>query len=191
VRGQRYTPAALYPLETPSTHCTGGWVGLRPGLDKCGKSRPQPGLDSRTVQLVAIRYTDWATRTTCLHKIMLKQMLSLTKHYNTYKTSRFFFFFFFFFTDALHSNADLRLLFALLPVSCIFDSLFKVAVLHFLNLFVQSPPIFWHLLTVPVSSVGRVSSVCIAISYQLHVPGIEPKWKIFRARTDSPCSQPG
>jgi hypothetical protein len=30
----------LYPQERPSTHCTGGWVGLRTGLDRCGKSRP-------------------------------------------------------------------------------------------------------------------------------------------------------
>jgi len=33
-------PAALYPRERPGTHCTGGWVGLRAGLDRCGKSRP-------------------------------------------------------------------------------------------------------------------------------------------------------
>jgi hypothetical protein len=31
---QRYAPAALYPQEmTPGTHWTGGWVGLRAGLD--------------------------------------------------------------------------------------------------------------------------------------------------------------
>jgi len=40
VRGQRHTPAAPYPQERPGTHCTGGWVGLRAGLDWCGKSRP-------------------------------------------------------------------------------------------------------------------------------------------------------
>ena len=39
-RGQRYAPAALYPQERPGTHCTGGWVGPRAGLDRCGKSRP-------------------------------------------------------------------------------------------------------------------------------------------------------
>jgi hypothetical protein len=39
-RGQRHTPAALYPRERPGTHCTGGWVGPRAGLDRCGKSRP-------------------------------------------------------------------------------------------------------------------------------------------------------
>jgi hypothetical protein len=34
VSGQRYAPAALYPgKRTPGTHCTGGWVGLRAGLD--------------------------------------------------------------------------------------------------------------------------------------------------------------
>jgi hypothetical protein len=33
VRGQRHAPAALYPQERPGTHCTGGWVGSRAGLD--------------------------------------------------------------------------------------------------------------------------------------------------------------
>ena len=30
----------LYPRERHGTHCTGGWVGPRAGLDRCGKSRP-------------------------------------------------------------------------------------------------------------------------------------------------------
>jgi hypothetical protein len=30
------------------------------GLDGCGKSRPPPGFDPRTVQPVASRYTNWA-----------------------------------------------------------------------------------------------------------------------------------
>jgi hypothetical protein len=29
----------LYPRERPGTHCTGGWVGPRAGLDVCEKSR--------------------------------------------------------------------------------------------------------------------------------------------------------
>jgi hypothetical protein len=33
VRGQRHAPAALYPRERPGTHCTGGWVDPRTGLD--------------------------------------------------------------------------------------------------------------------------------------------------------------
>jgi hypothetical protein len=57
VRGQRHAPAALYPRERPGTHCTGGWVGPRAGLDRCGKS-PPPGFDPRTAQPVASRYTD-------------------------------------------------------------------------------------------------------------------------------------
>jgi hypothetical protein len=32
----------------------------RAGLDVCEKFGPPPGFDPRTVQLVAIRYTDWA-----------------------------------------------------------------------------------------------------------------------------------
>ena len=46
VRGQRHAPAALYPRERPGTHCIGGWVGPRAGLDKCGKSRPPTGIRS-------------------------------------------------------------------------------------------------------------------------------------------------
>jgi hypothetical protein len=33
------TPLPLYPREWPGTHCIGGWVGPRAGLDGCGKSR--------------------------------------------------------------------------------------------------------------------------------------------------------
>jgi hypothetical protein len=34
------TPRPLYPRERPGTHCTGGWVGPRAGLDVYEKSRP-------------------------------------------------------------------------------------------------------------------------------------------------------
>ena len=50
------TPWPLYPQERPSTHCTRGWVGPRPGLDGCRKTRHHqdsiPGLSS--LQLVAV-----------------------------------------------------------------------------------------------------------------------------------------
>ena len=57
VRGQRHAPAALYPRERPGTHCTGGWVGPRTGLDR-RKILPQPGFDPRTAHPVISRYTD-------------------------------------------------------------------------------------------------------------------------------------
>jgi hypothetical protein len=60
--GQRHAPAALYPRERPGTHCTGGWVGPWAGLARCGKSRPPPGFDPRTVQPVANCYTDYAQK---------------------------------------------------------------------------------------------------------------------------------
>jgi len=41
-------------------------VGSRAGLDRCGKSRLPPGFDPRTVQPVASRYTDYATRPTLI-----------------------------------------------------------------------------------------------------------------------------
>jgi hypothetical protein len=49
VMDQRHAPATLYPRERPGTHCTGGWVGPRAGLDRCGKSRPH--RDSIPVRL--------------------------------------------------------------------------------------------------------------------------------------------
>jgi hypothetical protein len=40
VGDQRHIPAALPPGKRPVTHCAGGWVGPRAGLDECRKSRP-------------------------------------------------------------------------------------------------------------------------------------------------------
>ena len=54
------TPSHFTTLERPGTHCIGGWVGPRAGLDGCGKPHPTPGFDPRTVQPVASRYTDRA-----------------------------------------------------------------------------------------------------------------------------------
>jgi len=66
--GQLHALAALYPRERPGTHCTGRWVGRRAGLDRCGKSRSSPGFHPRTVQPIASRYTEYATRPTgCLY----------------------------------------------------------------------------------------------------------------------------
>jgi hypothetical protein len=54
-------PRPLYPPgKRPGTHCTGGWLGARDGLDECGKISPPPGFDPRTVQPVTSRYTDYA-----------------------------------------------------------------------------------------------------------------------------------
>jgi len=56
--GQRHAPAALPPGKRCVPVCVGGWVGPKPGLDGCGKSRLPTGFDPRTVQPVASRYTD-------------------------------------------------------------------------------------------------------------------------------------
>jgi hypothetical protein len=52
------TSRPLYPRESPGTHRIGGWVDLRAGMEGCGKSRPPPEFDPRTVQPVTSRYTD-------------------------------------------------------------------------------------------------------------------------------------
>jgi hypothetical protein len=33
-------PGRFTPGERPGTHCIGGWVGPRTGMDECRKSRP-------------------------------------------------------------------------------------------------------------------------------------------------------
>ena len=55
--GQRHAPAAL-PREWPGTHCIGGWVGPRAGLEGCRKTS---GFDPRTVQPVASCNTNYNT----------------------------------------------------------------------------------------------------------------------------------
>jgi hypothetical protein len=55
------TPRPLHPRERPGTHYIGGWVDLKAGLERCGKSRHR--RDSipvvGTVQPVARRDTDY------------------------------------------------------------------------------------------------------------------------------------
>jgi hypothetical protein len=58
VIGHCHALVALPPGMRPGTHCIGGWVGPRAGLDGCGISRLPPGFDPRKVQHVASLYTD-------------------------------------------------------------------------------------------------------------------------------------
>jgi hypothetical protein len=58
VGDQCQTPGVL-PPEDPIP-IVGGWVGPKAGLNGCGKSRPPQWFDSRTVQPVASRCTDYA-----------------------------------------------------------------------------------------------------------------------------------
>ena len=52
------SPAALAQRNKNNTLLTGGWLGLRIGLDVCGISGPAPGFDPRTIHNVASCYTD-------------------------------------------------------------------------------------------------------------------------------------
>ena len=63
--GVRVTPRPLFtPGKDPVPIVQeAGWAPWA-GLDRCGKSRPPPGFDPRTVQPVAGRYTVYATRPT-------------------------------------------------------------------------------------------------------------------------------
>jgi hypothetical protein len=59
----RFTPGE----RTPGTHCTGGWVGPRAGLDTETRGKilsPLPGIELRSPGRPALarHYSDWATR---------------------------------------------------------------------------------------------------------------------------------
>jgi hypothetical protein len=53
------TPRPLYPRKRPVTHCIGGWVGPRAGMDGCGKSYPtrirSPDRPARSESLYRLR----------------------------------------------------------------------------------------------------------------------------------------
>jgi len=52
-------------------------LGPRAGLDRCGKSCPPLGFDPQTVQPVASRYTDYATRPTTVVQGFHRRMVGL------------------------------------------------------------------------------------------------------------------
>jgi hypothetical protein len=65
---------ALDPGKTPGTHCTGGWVGPRAGLDTKVRGKilclcQGSNLDRPVIQPVARHYIDWATRLTKLFSL--------------------------------------------------------------------------------------------------------------------------
>jgi hypothetical protein len=67
------TPRPLYSQERPGTHCRGGWVGPRAGLDVCEKSRPHrefffrsPVRPARSQSLYRLSYPTHVARDTNL-----------------------------------------------------------------------------------------------------------------------------
>jgi hypothetical protein len=64
VSGQRHAPAALYRREwTHGTHCTGGWVGPRTGLDTVARGKilclfRESNLGHPVIQYVVRHCTD-------------------------------------------------------------------------------------------------------------------------------------
>ena len=77
--GQRHAPAAFIPEERLGTHCTGGWVGPRPGMDRCGKSRltgiRSPDRPARRQSLYRLRYLAHKSDYVLLNKYYFKRRL--------------------------------------------------------------------------------------------------------------------
>ena len=62
VRGQRHAPAALYPPEKTRYTLYKRPGGSQDRSRQVRKISPTPGFETRTVEPVASRYADWATR---------------------------------------------------------------------------------------------------------------------------------
>jgi len=56
VGGQRHAPAALPPAKRPGSHCMGGWVGPRAGLDGCGNTHTYIKYDNTNMLLQFVIY---------------------------------------------------------------------------------------------------------------------------------------
>jgi len=54
-KGSASRPGGTLPRKRPGTHCTGGWVGLRAVLDRCGDLAP-----------IGIRSPEYANRPTAI-----------------------------------------------------------------------------------------------------------------------------
>jgi hypothetical protein len=78
------TPRPLYPREIPATHCIGGWVDPRAGLDGCGKIRRHrnsipvpPSLYPAAIPTVPSRPTGQYRQVSCLailnHKYLMRE----------------------------------------------------------------------------------------------------------------------
>ena len=76
MRGQRHAPAALYPRERPSAHLYRRLGGPQGRSGQVRKISPPPRFDPRTVQPVASRYTDYATRPMNQYMVGLKVRIS-------------------------------------------------------------------------------------------------------------------
>jgi hypothetical protein len=82
ISGQLHAPAALYPRErTYDTHCTGGWLGPRAGLDTEARGKilflrrgVNSGLPVFSQTLYSLSYPD--------PKIQVKRLTSMRKHNN-------------------------------------------------------------------------------------------------------------
>ena len=76
-RCQRHVSAALYPRERLGTLCTGGLVGPRVHLDRCGKSCAPTGIRSPDRPALSHSLTDKATR----HTHLLKEVSNKNLHW--------------------------------------------------------------------------------------------------------------
>jgi hypothetical protein len=64
VSGQRYAPAAFYPRErTPGSHCRGGWVSPRAGVDTENRGKVPAPAGNRTLKLSKKMYMLFAAMT--------------------------------------------------------------------------------------------------------------------------------
>jgi hypothetical protein len=69
VDGQHHVHAVL-PRERPGTHCTGGWVGRKAGLEVCEKSRPhRDSIPGKSNTYTPITFNVTISQSVALHRL--------------------------------------------------------------------------------------------------------------------------
>jgi len=78
VSGQLQALAALLPrVRAPSTHCIGGWVGLRVGLGAlhCPSLELNPGQPAHSPHSVVSKLTELPQLLKCVHDVKTHNLL--------------------------------------------------------------------------------------------------------------------
>jgi len=80
------TSRPIYPRERPGTHCTGGWMDRRDGLDGCGKSRPtgirSPDHPGSSESLYRLRYPEPRSKNKTFRGVKLRYIFIIATWWN-------------------------------------------------------------------------------------------------------------
>ena len=142
--GQRLTPVTLPPYKRPSTHCVGGCVGLRAGLDGCEYHAPtgirSPDRPARSKSLRRLRYPSPQTHTHIYMYIGFKMFFYAVRHLDS---------------TASYLSTGLHLAFFRSWTSLFLSSSFSSVFLVLSFVLTSTSMLFWAIFLLPFFEHGR------------------------------------